>query len=48
MLQADAQIYLTEKKTDKEQTEKAINRKALQEELTAAKKKKKELQRVAV
>ena len=39
-------MYLMEK-TDKEQTEKAKKRKALQEELTVAKKKKKELQRVA-
>ena len=40
-------MYLVEKKTDKEQTEKAKKRKALKEELTVAKKKKKELQRVS-
>ena len=39
-------IYLMEKKTDKDQTEKARKRKALQVELLA-KKKKKELQKVA-
>ena len=40
------EMYLMERKTDKEQTEKVKKRKALQEELTVAKKKKKELQRV--
>ena len=40
-------LYLMEKKTDKEKTEKAKKRKILQEELTVGKKKKKELQRVA-
>ena len=39
-------LYLMEKKTDKEQIKKAKKSKALQEELTVAKKKK-ELQRVA-
>ena len=42
-----AQMYVMEKKTDQDKTEKAKKRKALQEELTVAKKKKKELQRVA-
>ena len=37
-------MYLMEKKTDKEPTEKAKKRRPLQEELTVAKKNKKELQ----
>ena len=40
-------MYLMEKKTDKGQTEKAKKSNALQEELTVAKMKRKELQRVA-